>query len=377
MANPASIYRTLQRHLNQQPVGFPATYSGAAFRLLQRLFTPVEAELALHLDYKPRTLTDIWQTISANELAFADMEHLLDGMLEKGLIGHKERQEHRYYYLIPLVVGMYEGQLPRLTPALLEDFDAYTSQKAFGLAFLSTDVPQMRTIPVEQSIPIEHQVTTYDHLTQLITTNDGPIVINECICRKKAAMQGHPCTQTSRLETCMAMGDIARNCVRIGLGREISQEEALDIARQNAAEHLILQPSNTQVVEFICACCGCCCGMLQVHKQVPKPVEFWATNYYATVNEQSCTGCANCQKACQMEAIHIDGNQGIAVIDRDRCLGCGNCVISCVSEAVQLVHNSREVAPPPDIEALYETLMAHKKGLLGKLKLAARLILYQ
>ena len=63
---------------------------------------------------------------------------------------------------------MYEGQLYGLTRELLKDFDEYTSTRAFGLEFLSSELPQMRTIPVERSIKVEHQVATYDQLTSLI-----------------------------------------------------------------------------------------------------------------------------------------------------------------------------------------------------------------
>ena len=49
----SSVYRSLQEHLDRQAVGFPATRSGAEIRFLEKLFTPDEARLALHLSYKP------------------------------------------------------------------------------------------------------------------------------------------------------------------------------------------------------------------------------------------------------------------------------------------------------------------------------------
>jgi len=245
MAKEEGIYRDLQKHLNKQPVGYPATKSGAEIRLLKRLFNPEEARLAMKLSYKPSSINDIYEVVKESGMSFNDMATMLDEMMKKGAIGHLEKEGTRYFFNIPLVVGMYEGQLNRLTPEFLADFDKYTSDKAFGLEFLSTELPQMRTIPVERSIKPEHHVTTYDHLTELITGKDGPIVINECICRIAADLRGKPCKKTTRLETCMALGDIAKNCLRAGIGREISKEEALDIARQNEADGLMLQPSNT------------------------------------------------------------------------------------------------------------------------------------
>jgi hypothetical protein len=44
---------------------------------------------------------------------------------------------------------------------------------------------------------------------------------------------------------------------------------------------------------------------------------------------------------------------------------------------VALVKKDRETIPPADTEDLYETLMAYKRGPLGKAKLVAKLVLRQ
>lgn len=369
------IYRDLQKHLDRQPIGYPATKSGSEIRLLKWFFNPEEAQLAMKLSYKPRSVNDIYEVVKGSEISFNDIEDNLDRMMKNGAIGHMEREGISYFFNIPLVVGMYEGHLNRLEPEFLADFDEYTSQKAFGLEFLSTELPQMRTIPVGRSIKPEHHVTTYDHLTDIIEGTDGPIVVLECICRKTAGIKGNPCQKTSRLKTCMALADAAKNCIMAGMGREVSREEALNIARQHESDGLILQPSNTQQVEFICACCGCCCGMLRVHKMLPKPVDFWSTNFYASVDTESCTGCETCVEICQVDAMRIDEHLGISTVNLDRCLGCGNCVTFCPSEAISLIKKEVEVTPPENTEDLYNIIMANKKGTFGKIKIASRLIL--
>ena len=368
-------YRELQQHLDEHPIGFPATRSGAETRILKRFFSPEEARLAMHLSYQPCSTERIRETVKESGMAFSDVDAMLNGMMKNGVIGRIEREGAHYFYNLPFVVGMFEGQLNRLTPEFLEEVEEYTSDKAFGLNFLSTKVPQMRTIPVGRSITVDHHVTTYDHLTEIINRTDGPIVINECLCRKVAAMKGNPCQKTSRAETCMAFGDIAKNCVGAGMGRVISREEALDITRRNEADGLVLQPSNTQEIEFVCACCGCCCGMLRVHKMLPRPVDFWATNYYASVDTETCTGCGLCVERCQVNALAIDEGHSVSSINLARCIGCGNCVSSCPSQALSLVKKEKEVVPPLDTQDLYRVIMANKKGKLGRIKLAARLIL--
>lgn len=375
MDTEEKIYRNLQKHLDKQPVGYPETKSGAEIRILKRLFSPEEARLAIHLSYKPCTAIHVYESAKEIGVSPRDIETMLDKMMRKGAIGHIEKEGTDYFYTIPFIVGMFEFQLYKLTPDFLADVEKFTSDKAFGLEFLSSEVPQMRTIPVGKSIPVNHYVTTYDHLTDIITGTDGPIVMHECICRKIAGMKGDPCKKTSRLETCMALGDMARNSIKVGKGRVVSKEEALDIAFQNESDGLVLQPSNTQKVDFVCACCGCCCGMLRVHKMLSKPVDFWSSDYYASVNSENCTTCGVCEERCQVNALSLDNSLGIPTINLDRCIGCGNCVSSCTSAAISLLKKDKTVTPPMDTQSLYDTIMVNKKGKLGKIKLAARLIL--
>jgi electron transport complex protein RnfB len=375
MTTQEQVYRDLQRHLNNQPVGFPSTKSGSDLRLLERFFDSNEAFLAMKLSYKPRSLKEIYDEVKKTGISFDDLKNTLNAMADKGVIGEGERNGAQCFFNIPLVVGMYEGQLYGLTREVLKDFDEYTGTRAFGLEFLSSELPQMRTIPVERSIKVEHQVATYDQLTSLIYESDGPFVIHECICRKASGMKGSPCQKTSRLETCMALGDAAKHSVKVRKGREVTREEALSITRQNQADGLVLQPSNSQRAEFICACCGCCCGMLRVQKMLPKPVDFWASNYYATVDAGACTGCGTCVEKCQVKAAALSEKLGISTIDLNRCIGCGNCVPDCPSGAMRLVKKEKGIVPPETRDDLYDVIMAHKKGALAKIRLATRLML--
>lgn len=375
MEQTDGIYRDLQRHLDKQAVGFPATKSGAEIRILKRLFRPEEAELALKLNYKPTPIGQIYESIKSTGMSYEALEGMLETMALNGALGRVEKNGVAHFFTMALVVGMYEWQLEKLTPEFLGDVGQYTRDKAFGLSFLSTELPQMRTIPVEKSLSFEHHVTTYDHLTDVLSESHGPFVVLECICRKAAGLAGKTCAQTARMETCMAVGEWAKGAIRAGVGRAVSRDEALDIARMNQEDGLILQPSNSQEIDFICACCGCCCGMLAVLKSLPRPVDFWATNFHATVDADECTECGTCVDRCQLSAIRLDDGKGHSVIDLARCIGCGNCVVTCPSGAMSLVKKQREVVPPVDSEALYDTIMLHKKGTLGKAKLAAKLML--
>jgi len=376
MENEILIYHKLQKHLDRQAVGYPATKSGAEISLLRRFFNPEEAQIAKHLSYKPTPIEQIYKSIPDSGISINALESKLDVMVKNGVIMHSFNKDgSRCYNSLPFIVGMFEGQLNNLTPELLSDIEKFTSEKSFGLSFLSTELPQMRTIPVGKSVQVKHHVLTYENLTDIINDTAGPFAIHKCICRSAAAIKGNPCKKTSREETCMALGEVAKNNIRNNSGREISREEAHQIVRQNEADGLVIQPGNSQKIDFICSCCGCCCGMLGVQKMLPKPVDFWATNHYASIDKDTCTGCGKCVERCQVNAVNIDKHSGIASVNLNRCIGCGNCAVTCSPGAMNLIAKEKTTVPPENSEELYDIIMKKKKGTLGKIKLVFKLIL--
>jgi len=368
------VYVKLQQHLDRQVVGFPATRSGAEIKILKHIFTADEAEIACCLNYKFEPLETIFSRAGHLVASAGELEKSLERIQKKGGIESKIENGAMLYCNAPLVVGMYEFQLNRLTPEFIKDFNEYTSDKKFGLEFLSTKLPQMRTIPVSKSIHPQHNVSTFDEVTTLLQQAEEPFAVFDCICRKKKSLEGKTCKVTDRKETCLGIGSIARAALLSGNGREIARDEALSIIEQNQKQGLVLQPSNSQKAEFICSCCGCCCGMLGIHQDLPKPMEFWASNFYAAVDRDTCEGCGVCAKGCQVAAVSVSQKKQPAGVDLDRCLGCGVCVSACPTQSITLVKKPAEVRPPQTREELHEIIMAGKKGRLGKLKLTGKLI---
>jgi NAD-dependent dihydropyrimidine dehydrogenase PreA subunit len=368
------VYIKLQKHLDKLPVGFPATRSGDEIKVLKHIFTPQEAEIATFLSYKLETIETIWSRAQHLLDAIDDLAAHLDRMQKKGGIEVKKKNGQKLFCNAPLVVGMFELQVGRLTPDFIKDFNAYTSGRKFGIEFLSTELPQMRTIPVAKSITPQHHVSTFDEVAALLEDAEEPFAIIECICRKKKSMEGKACQMTDRKETCLAIGSMAQTVLLSGNGREITREEAISVIEQNQEQGLVLQPSNTAIAEFICSCCGCCCGMLGIHKSLPKPLEFWAANYQAVVDPETCIGCETCEDRCQVDAIKVSEKTELAVVDQNRCLGCGVCISECPTTAISLIKKQTEVKPPQTREDLYEIIMANKKGPKEKLKLTGKLI---
>lgn len=160
-------------------MGFPATRSGVEIRILKHIFTPQEAEIATYLSYMPEPLETVFGKVQHLVESPEELEGLLDRIAKNGGIGSKMKKNRKHYCNTPLVVGMYEMQLGRLTPEFIKDFNEYITDKKFEIEFLSTRLPQIRTIPIGKSIPPQHNISTFDDVRTLVRRAEEPFVIIE------------------------------------------------------------------------------------------------------------------------------------------------------------------------------------------------------
>ncbi len=376
MAQEADVYRRLQQHLDRMPVGFPATASGVELRILRRLFTPEEAEVALSLSAVPEGLDRIHKRDRKSGRSPEELERILDRLEEKGAILGRStiprRDGRKRYSKAMLAIGMYELQVDRLTRELEQDVQQYFKE-AFAGAVLAGPTKQMRTVPINARFVAERRVGRYDDARTLLQECRGPFALMNCICRQGKDLLGEPCRQTAVRRTCLALKGVARSAVARGMGQEVSREEALALLDRAEREGMVLQPSNTRDPIFICFCCGCCCGMLIAAKQFPRPAEYLHSNYAAAVDASLCSDCQTCRPRCPMDA--LDGKDGVTVVDLDRCIGCGLCVSTCTTGAAHLVAKPNPVVPPRHRDALYLKILRERYGLLGSARLVGKALL--
>jgi electron transport complex protein RnfB len=354
------VYRYLQQHLDTLPIGYPPTESGVEIRILKHLFTPQEAKIATQLSLIPEPLDSIYTRVGdKGGMSIEELEGVLDQMVYKGTVLRRKKASDKYYGNAMLVIGMFEYQVERLTKDFIDDILQYF-EEAFGKELYRTKIPQLRTIPVAKSVTNEHKVSTYDDVRQLIGSIDGTIAVANCICRQAKDVIGEGCSQTDLRETCLIFRGVADHYLSLGIARSIKRKEALDILRKAQAAGLVLQPENSQRPYAICCCCGDCCGILTTVKRFPRPAELYASNYYAEVDAELCTGCEICIDRCQLDALKMVSD--IAEVNRDHCIGCGNCVVTCTAGAIQLQKKDEELLPPINTKALYMNIMSKKMG---------------
>jgi len=211
---------------------------------------------------------------------------------------------------------------------------------------------------VEKSIPLpeKYEVATYDNVRELIENNTGQFAVANCICRQAQDLVGAPCKATDLRELCLILD--GEQYIHAGLGRPINKTEAFAILDKAQEAGLVLQPLNDQRPWAICCCCGDCCGILRSLKQLPRPANFYTSNFYAEIEPELCTGCRTCIDRCQLGAPFM--KNGVAAINLDRCIGCGNCVTVCPAEAIHLKKKQKEMVPPKGVEDLYDRIASEK-----------------
>jgi H+/Na+-translocating ferredoxin:NAD+ oxidoreductase subunit B len=320
-----TVYHQLARHLDNLPGGFPPTDSGVELRILQRLFTPQDAALALKLTVIPETPRVVARRSGLTVTAAAER---LEAMTAKGLIFRMTGKNGRPTYMAAqFVVGIWEFQVNRLTPDLIRDMEEYIPH----LLKTAWKRPQLRTIPVNRSIQPELPVMTYERAEALLSSHQV-FAVSPCICRRERSLMEQGCERSE--ETCLSFGTAAEYMVANRIGRFIDRSEVLSILRLADKEGLVVQPGNARAANFICLCCGCCCGVLRTLRTYPRPAEMVASAFLASVDPAYCEGCGVCLKRCQVEALTMTTDS--VALAPGRCIGCGLCVTTCPTGALTL-----------------------------------------
>ncbi|MFX1365795.1 MAG: DUF362 domain-containing protein [Promethearchaeota archaeon] len=355
-----NIYFKLQQHFNRMPVGLPKSQSGVEIRLLKLLFTEEEAQLAMELNFNPQKLEKIYRRLKNNNISLDELDNKLEKMYENGTVIRLINNDEKLYSLAALVPGIFEYQLGRLTPELIDIIFQYFEEAYFEKEFNVSGIPQVRTVPIEQAIPIDLPIASYDKIRKLIDIS-SEIGIMDCICRKAHDMIGDPCKRTDLRETCLTFGGTAKIFYEKGEAKFISKEKACELIKDFEEAGLVPQVSNSQQPDFICNCCGCCCEVLTNQKRFDKPAELFASNYHAIIDKNLCVGCGVCEERCNMDAISLI--DGVSEINLGRCIGCGLCIPTCSENAIKLEMNEKETIPPLNIQGTYIEIMNAKAKL--------------
>jgi len=336
----SDAFQRLAVRLDEIPNGFPPTPDGVELRLLAKLFSPEEADLASRLRLVVESAEQIAARIGADP---QQLRAQLKAMARKGLIRREKGETEVGFGLMPFIVGIYEMQATTIDQELARLFEDYYRQ-AFGVG-LNAKPPIHRVIPVGASVRMDMEVRPFESAADILGGAQAWAVL-DCICRKQKALIGQPCEHP--LEVCLTFSAVPGAFDHAEGMRALSLEEAMDTLRRADEAGLVHTTSNNQKgLWYMCSCCTCSCGILRGMADLGIANVVARSSFVNTVDEEQCVGCELCLESFQFKALSME-NERVARVDRQKCVGCGVCAASCPEGALALVlRPEEEMQPPP------------------------------
>ena len=349
------VFEKLADHLNAMPHGFPRSESGVDLKLLQKIFTEEEAEIAAQMKLMPEGPEQVAERLGRDPKEMAEM---LETMTSKGQLMGMGPKESRMYGALPFIAGMHEFQIRRIDKEYVELFEEYF-EGTFAVQVAKETPSQVRVYPVEQTLGEELTILPFEKVSAMVE-NARAWAVADCICRKEKQIAGEGCDAT--MNNCIAFSQDPNGFdIEYRGARKATKEEVLELLKKAGEEGLVHNSWNVQGDHvFICNCCPCCCLVLRGVKMAPQ---FAATsNYYARIDSDTCIACGVCaDERCPMEAIEAKGES--FEVNREKCIGCGVCVVTCPSGALSLQRKAEdEIDIPPDNMIAWTMEKARKTG---------------
>jgi len=345
-------YLALQERLHKNPIGAPP--SEELFEILRLRFSEEEAEIGARMPMTPCPLKKLSQRMDEEP---ARLEAKLERMAEKGLVLDFETNGTRFYALAPTVIGFFEFTFMRLhkdlpNKELADLLSTYMFDDPTFAKHAFRETTQIGRAMVHEKTLSDDQraeILPYEQATEILKKAERRAV-GLCYCRHKAMHHGNPCKKP--MEVCTSLNTSADWVIRRGYGREVSAEEALEIAAMTRDNCMVHVADNVKInVSYICHCCGCCCGQLKAINTHGVQHAVHTSNFLASVDESKCKACGRCVKNCPVMAIEVQAErfgEASAQIDEDLCLGCGVCSIACKNKALSMEPRAKRVFTPED-----------------------------
>ncbi|MBN2430647.1 MAG: 4Fe-4S binding protein [Acidobacteria bacterium] len=309
----------------------------ALARLIDHLFTPVEAAVLRHVPfYRPRSLAGIARRAGRSA---EEIQPLLRSLARRRIIVGGRRG----YALLPLLPGIFEHMLMtgvdspwhrRFARLLDEVFES----GYFG-DYLQKKVPLVRNIPVDRAVDSRSRVVDDTFISAMLDRHEHFGVLNVCQCRQAMHFNGRDCRRARPEDGCLVFGEFAVDIARRGNGRQVTRAEMRVVVEERWARNLVLMTGNVGAgnPNAICTCCDCCCYLVRSVNNYGGRNYLAPSPFVAAVDDDRCTHCGRCVAVCNTHAhVRTDGRHGYHA---EACIGCGLCVDVCPPAAIRLVEN--------------------------------------
>jgi ferredoxin len=364
------VYHALAERLNKNPVGVPVNEE--LMEILHRLYTESEALVGSKFPLLPMPLAKI---AGLTGFEGQELQEILEGMANKGLLLDLQRRDSTYYMLAPMVVGFFEYTFMRIRDnvdmkELAHLFESYFKSPEVREEFFSADTQMFRALAYENLIPslVETEVLEYERASEIIRQSKGG-ALSMCSCRHKASHLGKACG--APLEVCTSFGDAANWLVRRGMGQPATVDELLRVLDKTEKLGLVHLGDNVlNKPAYICHCCGCCCMVLRSISESGKK-SIHPSNFIPVLEVESCSSCGICAESCHIRAISMNNEENdekgegdlemFPSLNLEICIGCGVCASVCPTQALTMSRRSVLYLPPENKREQF-TCIAREKG---------------
>jgi ferredoxin len=153
------VYLELRQFLDGLPGGYPSTESGVELRVLQKLFSPEDADLFMKLRFFPEPPAVISKRLGVPESV---AEERLADMASRGLLLKLESGGEVFYQISQFAAGIYEvsfmKSMDEELSGMLDELDPY----------LKTRMDQFRVVPVGAAVDAISTISSYDRMREVV-----------------------------------------------------------------------------------------------------------------------------------------------------------------------------------------------------------------
>ena len=275
-------------------------------RIFEKLVTWEQAEILLEL---PAPTEEIASKMNLDK---ETVDSQIEELYQKGMAVPTSKG----YFLPRSITQLHDTVLtdPDVTTELKDLWQEFSEEEWFtdrrNELLLGEQQVTHKIIPMIKALQTSQDILPEEDARSVI--NEAELIaIVACPCRTRGRLCDAP------TETCMQFRKAAEYVIKRGTGREISQQEAIEVinkTEEHGLIHIILPYG------VICNCCSCCCNILRPLDEYGKISQgLTPSSYRAIVNEELCTGCQLCLDQCYFEALSM--KDGKASIDIEKCFG--------------------------------------------------------